>query len=173
MCAGVSRTFFARAAIPLGVARTPPLDMQHLPVVVQRIAGDRSNEELSEDLDTIVSRLREFERAGTQVVTIVDLSKAGGSSPVQRRLQAEWVSKNEVLLRRTTIATAFVAPSSLVAGALTAIFWLKPPPGRYAVFVRLADAIDWIVREAEVGGLSPQPGLRERIQVSEGQRRAS
>jgi hypothetical protein len=41
-------------------------------------------------------------------------------------MQAGWMKRHEVETRRGTAGIAFVIPSALVRGALTAILWLQP-----------------------------------------------
>jgi hypothetical protein len=51
-----------------------------------------------------------------------------GVTASMRKQWAEMLKSREDVLRRTTAGMALVTPSPLVRGALSAIFWLAPPP---------------------------------------------
>jgi len=74
---------------------------------------------------------------------IFDLSTAGTPNAVQRQLLAGHMRKNKELIARSVRRLAVVAPSSLVRGMLTAIFWIQPPPVPYEVFGTRNEAIAW------------------------------
>lgn len=74
---------------------------------------------------------------------IMDASKFTYSTPIQRRLQAEWTAKHADTLEQFCRGIAFVFTSSLVRGMATATMWMRPLPcPHHVVGTRLA-AIDW------------------------------
>lgn len=71
-------------------------------------------------------------RPGKRVM-IMDASECGMVSAAARRKQAEWMARHDENTRLFTVGIAFVLPSSLLRGALTAVFWLQPLPCPYAI----------------------------------------
>lgn len=96
--------------------------------------------------EAVVSVLRDLEARlarGGSYGLIFDLSQAGTPNAVQRQLLAAHMRKNRPLIERNVRRLAVVAPSSLVRGVLTAIFWIEPPPVPYEVFSTRNEAIRW------------------------------
>jgi hypothetical protein len=96
--------------------------------------------------EVVVAVLRDLEARlarGGSYGLIFDLSKAGTPNAVQRQLLAAHMRKNRALIERNVRRLAVVAPSSLVRGVLTAIFWIEPPPVPYEVFGSRNEAIAW------------------------------
>src|SRR5262252_2029385 len=96
--------------------------------------------------EAVLSVLRDLEarlaRGGTYGL-IFDLSNAGTPNAVQRQLLAGHMRKNRALIERSVRRLAVVAPSSMVRGMLTAIFWIQPPPVPYEVFSSRDEAAAW------------------------------
>jgi hypothetical protein len=67
----------------------------------------------------------------------------------QRRLQAEWMKLNEAAIRRGTAGLAFVIPSALVRGVLTAILWLQPLACPHVVTSSFDEGMRWARKQLE------------------------
>ena len=65
---------------------------------------------------------------GSPYVLIFDLSHSGLPNPVQRATLAAHIRKNKPRSAAWVRGIAVIAPSPLVRGVLTAIFWLEPLP---------------------------------------------
>jgi len=104
--------------------------------------------------DEIVSSiLRDLERClmrGSPYVLVFDLSHGGTPNPVQRASMASHMRKNRPRIERSVLAIAVVAPSPLVRGVLTAIFWVEPPPVAHQVFASASEARAWAHEQAGV-----------------------
>jgi hypothetical protein len=80
---------------------------------------------------------------GAPYVLIFDLSHSGIPNAVQRATLAAHIRKNKSRSERWVWAMAMVAPSPIVRGMLTAIFWLEPLPVTHQVFATLSEARSW------------------------------
>ena len=75
---------------------------------------------------------------------VVDATDAEGRpSATQRRLQVEWIRANAQTIKTFCRGGAFVLPSPVVRGIVTAIHWLSPPPYPFAIFAKKTEAIAW------------------------------
>lgn len=74
---------------------------------------------------------------------IVDATRWLKSTARQRQLHAEWMNRNEALMRGRTAGIAFVISSALVRGGLTAVLWLARLPCPYVVVETLDEAVSW------------------------------
>ena len=134
------------------------------PVIIRRVLGLPSNEQMAAQLRATAEHMRACAAERRRTVTIVDLAQADQAPAVQRKMQAAWVAENEALLREVSLGTAFVVPSALVRGALTAIFWIKPPPHEYALCPSFDEAVDWALVVLRHAGLH----VPERLCTAEG-----
>lgn len=100
------------------------VELNALPLVRIRYVGDYTNDELDDFLDELDRLLR---RPGRKLA-LIDLLDSNVSPPMQRRRQADWIARNERVLRRDFAACAIVLDNPLLRGAVTAIFWISPLP---------------------------------------------
>lgn len=130
------------------------LDESRWPLVIVRIVGTPTDEELDAFLAESTHRLRRNEIQ----VSIIDVSKADRSPPTQRRKQAEWMRVHDDLLRRRSAGMAYVITNPMVRGVLTAIMWLQPLPVEHTVVGTLEEAERWAIAQlAKRGGAAPPP----------------
>ena len=66
------------------------------------------------------------------------------TTTLERRKQAEALREGEPLLRQYCAGAAFVIPSSVVRGTLTAILWLQPPAYESVVVPTFGEADAWV-----------------------------
>jgi hypothetical protein len=59
-------------------------------------------------------------------VIVMDATACSYVSASARKKQADWMRAHEQETREFTLGIAFILPSSLLRGALTAILWLQP-----------------------------------------------
>jgi len=144
------------------VPSTPPIsrgydvDDSEFPIVIVRAKGkvtDGEFEQYLRALDKVYSRHQRF-------ALVWDGTKADGGTAAQRRRQAEWMRQQAMLIRTFNVGTAFVIPSALTRGALTAILWLQPMPSPHFICESPPEAIRWArKRLAEGGAFGPPTGL--------------
>jgi len=80
---------------------------------------------------------------------VMDATRAGRTSAVQRRRQADWMKENEHVLRTYSAGYAFVISSPLIRGALTAILWLQPMPAPHVVVGTFGEGERWARAQLE------------------------
>lgn len=112
-----------------------------LRVLVQ--VSPTSDDNLRAHLDDQLAEMRANRARGKRNVVVIDASLGLRPTPTQRKLQADWINEHRELLAASCLGIAFVIPSPLVRGALTAIFWVAQLPIPHTVHATLASAIDW------------------------------
>lgn len=83
-----------------------------------------------------------IERVGSRAL-VYDARLAQPAPASQRHMQAEWMKRYEAEIRRGTAGIAFVVPSALVRGALTAVLWLQPLPCPHMVTANFEGGFRW------------------------------
>lgn len=134
------------------------------PVIIRRVIGLMPNEQMAAQLEATAAHMRRCATEKRRTVTVVDLAQADQATAVQRKMQAAWLAEHEALLREVSLGTAFAVPSALVRGALTAIFWIKPPPHDYTLVATFDEAVDWALVTLRRAGLHAP----ERLCTAEG-----
>ena len=119
--------------------------------------GDMSDDELVAWLERYRQALQSARDAGRRTATIVDLRHSEAPTAKQRRLQTDWNRETESLVRVVTLCIAFVVSSRVMRGIMTAIFWVKPPAARYALFESMHDALTWTLESCKRSGVSIDP----------------
>ena len=76
-------------------------------------------------------------------VVIHDARRAARPTPKQRAFAATQQKRDAEGSRRYLRGTALVVTNALVAGVVTAINWITPPPYPQKIFSSLADAEKW------------------------------
>jgi hypothetical protein len=135
-------------------------------VPLARISGAAATEredgfldqDLSDDLAAILREMQSDRAAGRRFASIVDLTGAPALNAKQRAVVSAWVKETRELTRLTTISTVFVAPSALLRGALTAIFWTQSFGVPNRVLGTLNDAVTWSLERILDTGLPVAPG---------------
>ena len=72
---------------------------------------------------------------------------------------ADWLNTCRPMLDECLVGVAFVMPSVLVRGALTAIFWLSRLSAPHVVYKDLDDALGWALELARERKLPLCPAL--------------
>ena len=144
------------------LTRAPYWDYTELePIWVQFQVDDVSEATLRQHLDQQAEQMERTLRLGRRLYLIISAQGAHRPSVEVRKLQAEWMEENRELIARCSLGIGFVIDSSLVRGALTAIFWVSRPPVPYKVHSTLGDAIDCAVAVCREQGVAlPDEALR-------------
>jgi len=109
------------------------------PVYVVTFTGKVSDQEFRAHLAALSAII---ERPGSRAL-VYDARLAQPAPASQRQLQAEWMKGNDAAIRRATAGIAFVVPSAIVRGALTAILWLQPLACPHRVTANFEDGFRW------------------------------
>jgi len=119
-----------------------------------------------EELDAALTSMEESYRlllSGSDPVRpslLVDISAVKSSSARNRQRIAHSQKHLAAVMRSRVIAQAYVAPTALIRGALTAVFWLDSPPWPVQVFGVQAQALEWLqLRMGEQGVSMPTPSV--------------
>ena len=124
-------------------------------LVVEEVAGPVTDAEHAEHLRVLRERMRRDRVNRTRVVTVVDLTHAAPLSAKQRGAQAQWMKENEELIRAVSLGAAYVVPSPLIRGVLTAVFWVRPPLEPYGLFATRDEAFEWARERLREAGAEP------------------
>jgi hypothetical protein len=74
---------------------------------------------------------------------VFDARNNGTTPPSQRKRMADWMKQHENQIRERTAGCAFVLPSALQRGVLTAILWLQPMACPHTIVGTLEEALAW------------------------------
>ena len=117
------------------------VDTQRWPLVVVRYPAEMTEAEWNaqaDDLDAVLER-------GARFVLLSDASRVvNAPSAKQRRFAAERIRARRDEWARYCAGAAFVSPSPLVRGVMTAINWASPPPFTQRVFATVEEAEAWL-----------------------------
>ena len=128
-----------------------------------QVEGPLTDAQLRAWLDDQERDLRALAARRARSAQLYDLSRADSLSASQRRFVAAWNVRNEALLRATTLAYVFVIESMLLRGAVTAIFWIKPPPVPHQTCASLEEALVWTFALCERGSLRLPRETRKQV----------
>lgn len=120
-------------------------DTSRWPLVELRVAPgtDPSNidaESFYEAADAVMARNQRF-------AAVVDLRLRSPLDAVRRRRYADWLRAAAPTMRRLQIAGASIADTQLMAGVVTAVHWLMPPPYLARTFTDRQRALDWLAQQ--------------------------
>jgi hypothetical protein len=113
------------------------VDEKHYPLVFIKFTGEPTLDEFRAYLGRLSQLLK---RPGHRALVLEASYRANA---FQRKLQAEWIKDNLETVKQKTAGMAFVIQSSLVRGALTAIFWIQPLPVPYVIVATREQAEAW------------------------------
>ena len=144
----------------------PGLWLDFSPIVLRQLQVGMTEQQLRAQLDQTAEHLAEAERQGQRTVVIVDVSETVRASKEERKLETEWRTRHEAMLKRVSLGAAVLVPNQFVRGALTAILWLQPPPNGHIVTLRLSEAVDWAVARLTSHGVPvPDRVVHDRASV--------
>lgn len=115
------------------------LDDASFPLLLVRFGPDWTAQDFSGYLHWYLLRLQRRQR----LAIVFDAVKARPPTALERRQQADFLREHEGLLRLYCTGAAFVISSTMIRGALTAIFWIQPPVYEYTVLPTVVEATAW------------------------------
>jgi hypothetical protein len=121
------------------------------------------DQQLIEDLAKIVREMQRDRAAGVRCVSVIDLRDALPLNAKHRKLVMEWLRESEPMIPFISLGTVFHAPSPLVRGVLTAMFWLHPYPVPHTVVADMDDAMRWAIVRMEDSGTPVPARLRQEL----------
>ncbi len=131
---------FEQVQVQLQIA---PLTAENMAAFLQ--ADEARLKQLLNNRDTALPR---------RAVVILDGSNQLVPPPAVRKLQAEWIKRNEHVLRTVIYSMGVVIPNTIARGAFTAVMWLAGDrvPWEMVAHPDLATAIQWAIAEAKSHG---------------------
>jgi hypothetical protein len=115
------------------------LDDTAFPLLLVRFGPDWTQQEFDGYLGWYLARLRRRQR----LAIVFDATQARAPSAVERRQQADFLREHEALLKLHCVGAAFAISSTVIRGALTAIFWIQPPVYEHTVVSTVAEGTSW------------------------------
>jgi hypothetical protein len=97
----------------------------------------------NDEVDRVLAQLAAELRVGVPYVLIFDLTRSALPTAVQRRKLTAHMRDNAEKIRRWVRGIGIVCPNPLMRGAVTAIFWVAPPPVPHHLFATCKEASDW------------------------------
>jgi hypothetical protein len=85
-----------------------------------------------------------------------------------RHLIGKWQTQHEADLKKWCLGVAFLVPSRLVRGALTAMGWVHRPVTQQYFPSTRREALDWCIATADAGGLALSSIARGMLQSPDG-----
>jgi hypothetical protein len=105
-------------------------------------------------LECLESSMRDAAKAHERQFSLADITLMRELTPAsQRKYTAEWMKRNEPLVKVGSVGGATVTPSPVLRGILTAVYWIQPPiQTMYTVATRqegMLRGIDLLEREGQ------------------------
>ena len=126
--------------------------------------GAYTDGDLAQDLLLLRQQMEGDQRIGRKLVAVIDLNNAAPLTATQRKTLNEWRRQTHDLSLATSLGIVFVAPSAIIRGVLTALFWLGSFGVSHKVVSTLDEAVQWAIQQLEAAKL-PVP---ERLRVERG-----
>lgn len=131
------------------------------PLIVVRFVGATTDGEFREYLALLERNLEDSLGRGTTTAVAIDASdQPNAISAAQRRIQADWIRAHYQSLATACVGTAFVAPTAILRGIITAVFWMQRLPYPYAVVGTLSEAEAWCAGQLAASPRSMAPPRR-------------
>ncbi len=121
------------------------VDTSRFPLVVNTQVGALSDAQVT----AYLSELDELSRFDAPFAIVLDLRQATPFNSKQRRMLSDWMETHPQHMERLK-GIAFVHDSTLMRGAMQAVFWLLSPKYEYTIVRELTDATCWAATRAGV-----------------------
>jgi hypothetical protein len=118
------------------------IDSTDWPIVLMEWPEDRVPEADFHDALACLEQLwREGQGLGLRSYEVVDFTRMREIAPAsQRKYAAEWLRTNETLVKVASVGGAWVTPSAILRGIVTAIMWIHKPPNPTEFFATRSQA---------------------------------
>lgn len=132
-------------------------DDSRFPLVTVTFEGASTDGDWDRLLSSLERTTHQAFSSGRRVVFVFDTRRGHVISASQRRRMGTWMLENDASSRATVAAFAFVIPSAIIRGTLTAILWIAPMPAPHRIFAEVGDAMVYAREQlAEAAGVSQQ-----------------
>ena len=135
-------------------------DDSHWPLLINRLEGEASNEEL----DDYLARSTDYMSRGRPFVLVVDLGRVANPPIEQRQRLGAWSRQNDALMRRTVLGTVYINPSAIIRLALSVLLYARKPSHPYVIVSQEHQALEWAIKRLEDVGLhAPAERIRRDL----------
>jgi hypothetical protein len=154
------------------------IDSTDWPLVLMEWPEERVAEaDFHDALGCIEQLWREGHALGLRSYEVVDFTRMREIAPAsQRKYAAEWLRTNETLVKAASVGGAWVTPSAILRGIVTAIMWIHKPPNPTEFFATRPQAYVHALDQLEQARVSLPAriaDLRARLTESASVRRTS
>ena len=125
------------------------INRKHHPLVIATAYGVLTDDEYAAHLEECADATLARDTPYAYVYDGVGLDKM---APTTRRLQADWINKHSVAIKKLNVGCGF-AFVGLNRPLLTAVHWMSPPPYPYKIFGARRDATRWCIEQLRSAGL--------------------
>ncbi len=113
-------------------------------VVLFEISGVPTDEGIREFLNEVESFFRSLESRAQKVRAVVDLAQMEAATASHRSLLAQWRLGHQALIANAVERAVYIAPSAMMRGMLTAVFWFAQPVIPVQVSGSRQEALLWL-----------------------------
>ena len=115
----------------------------------RRLTDEELAEYLAASAASIKTRVRKF-------AIVVDVGERPALTPLQRRMQADFMVQVAPVMNKLCVGQAYVMTSMATRGVLTALFWMAPPAFPWRICARREDAERWARDQLELAAGAPR-----------------
>jgi hypothetical protein len=108
-----------------------------------------------EAIEAIFAELRGHLSSSEPYALVFDMTRTGTPTALQRRKVVAHMADNAPAIRLVVRGLAVIAPSAVLRGVITAIFWVAPPAAPYRIFDDRDEAAEWAESMAASPKASP------------------
>ena len=112
-------------------------------MIVVTFEGSTTDAEFTRFLQRLDGTTQRSFRQNTRVAFVMDTRKGHVVSAAQRRALGAWMIANDAASRATCAAFAFVIPSAIIRGALTAVLWIASMPAPHRVVPEIGEGLSY------------------------------
>jgi len=94
------------------------------------------------EFEGFLAEMEELIKRPAPRVLLVDTTHASLPTQAQRRRMTQWFAHHRERLKHDVAGIAFVVPSAVMRGVLTAIFWMQPLPAPYLFVPSVPEGVD-------------------------------
>lgn len=130
------------------------VDRSRHPLIVTTLTGKPTLADVQAHQREMDGLLAENRRYGM----LVDMRAAESGDREAQRQFAAWMKANRPRIEKLTVGSALVLAGAVPRAALSAVLWMQPIPGPYAIFKDVAAGEKWLrerMREARVTIFAP------------------
>jgi hypothetical protein len=131
-------------------------DRSRWPLVVSRFHGKTPAQEVERHLE----RFSEVITSRMRYASLIDLREGEATDKSNWVLYAEWFKKHKAAIERLCLGSAIVVSPKMRA-SLSAVMWMHPIPGPFAIFADIPSAEAWLRQQLREANMTYPPAPSE------------